>query len=250
MGVNPINSVPCLPRGPQLEVREMVVAIVAFTFLLFVAIDALLERRQRAQLTGETQERHGILKQEAPHWVAGYSLPQALHYHQGHTWLHWVSPEEAYVGVDDFARRLLGKDSQFELPSVGAYVSQGKEAAKAKRDGDRVSILSPGSGEVVAVNHNLQKDTEGMGDDVYGAGWLYKIRSSDLFLQLSNLLNGTVADRWMEDSRDRFQHRLMLATGNVMQDGGVFVDDIAEHLSHEDWKELADEFLALQQDQI
>ena len=49
----------------------------------------------------------------------------------------------------------------------------------------------------------------------------------------------------MEDTRDRFQRQLMLSTGNVIQDGGTPVEDMAAELSPAEWNELAMEFFTI-----
>lgn len=223
----------------------MVVLLVAVMFMIFIAVDALHERRRQEQYAVEAELRHLRLEQEEPNWVAGYEVPEGLHYHKGHTWLHWVSPDEAYVGVDDFARRLLGKVSKIEPPPTGAYLRQGEAAVTVQRDGDEAELMSPVRGEVVGVNRLLKKEPSLLHEDSYGRGWLYKIKAPDLHKQLTNLLEGSLAARFVEDARDRLHLRLMLATGNVIQDGGSTVDDLAAHLDGEEWKQLVDEFLQL-----
>jgi glycine cleavage system H protein len=224
----------------------MVVVLVASMYILFLAIDAILDRRKRSLRAAETQARHAKLRESTPRFAAGYALPEDLHFHQGHTWLHWVSPEEAYVGVDDFGRRLIGTDSRVTPPNRGSWVHQGEHAAKVQHEGREVHLLSPVSGEVVGVNPDLKKDPSLINKDSYGRGWIFKIRAADLHQQISNLLSGSLAQRWMEDTRDRFQRQLMMASGSVIQDGGAPVDDVASQLDAAQWQQLAGQFFELQ----
>ena len=96
---------------------------------------------------------------------------------------------------------------------------------------------------MVGVNPLLKKDPDLLFKDNYGRGWLYKIRSPILFKEIPNLLNGTLAQRWMEDTRERFQHQLMLATGSVIQDGGASIEDIASGLEPDQWRTLVGDLL-------
>ena len=48
----------------------------------------------------------------------------------------------------------------------------------------------------------------------------------------------------MEDTRDRFHHQLVMASGSVIQDGGTTVEDLAEQLEPEALQQLVDEFLS------
>jgi glycine cleavage system H protein len=221
----------------------MVVILVVLTFALFITLDIVRERKRATILLREGEALHHEISESEPHWVAGFKLPQSLSYHPGHTWVHWVSPDEAYVGLDDFARRLSGKDTKVCPPPMGTVVSQGEPAIAVQRNGEKAELLSPIGGEIVGVNPRLKEDPGLAFKDSYGLGWIYKIKSPSLFKQLANLLRGSLAERWMEDTRERFQYRLMLASGSVIQDGGVPVEDIASSLKPDEWRALVDEFL-------
>ncbi len=223
----------------------MTVLLIATMFMLFVIVDTVLDRRQRRLMAQETATRHAKMKTENPPSVAGYTLPEELHYHQGHTWVHWVSPEEAYVGVDDFGRRLIGRDAQIKTPHRGSWMHQGDNAVKVARGGNEVDLVSPLTGEIVGVNPELHGRSEALHSSNYGDGWLYKIRAADLHSQIQNLFSGSLARCWMEDTRDRFSRQLMLATGNVIQDGGTPVEDMAAELSPDEWHGLAEEFFSV-----
>ncbi len=224
----------------------MVILLVVAFYLFFVGVDALLERRQRKLRDLETQARHARLQKGEPTRVAGYRLPGDFHYHRGHTWLHWVGPEEAYVGVDDLGRRLIPADARIIPPNRGSWVRQDMHAARVRRRGLTVDLLSPVSGEVVGVNPQLRRDSTLIHQDTYGGGWLYKVKAADLHRQITNLLSGSLAQRWMEGSRNRFQRELMATTGNVIQDGGAPVEDIASQLEPKQWERLATAFFELE----
>lgn len=228
----------------------MVVFLVLATFMVFIAFEVVQERRRAQRLA---LEHLGRVDASSPSWlrsVAGFQLPEPLFYHRGHTWLRWISPEEAYVGVDDFARRLLGSVSNVKLSRTGDQLTQGDTAVRVDHDSDTATasatLLSPVDGEVLAVNPRLRKDPGLLGRDPYGQGWLYRIRSSHLHHDVSNLLDGSLAEKWMEDTWERFQHRLMVAHGSVIQDGGTLVADLGDHVDPKLWRELVDEFLELE----
>jgi hypothetical protein len=68
-----------------------------------------------------------------------------------------------------------------------------------------------------------------------------KVRSGNLASNIRNLLSGTLARSWMEDTRRHLDLQLMALSGSVLQDGGE--PDFARHLSEEQWKRLVSEFL-------
>jgi len=221
----------------------MVILVVVLVFSAIVILDLVIERRRGIVLRAEGESRFHALAKAEPKWVAGFKLPASLNYHWGHTWAHWVSPQVAYVGMDDFARRLVGSKARFSTKPVGTQVSQGDGILAIKRNGHEASLLSPLTGEVVAINPELKANPGVVFGDNYGRGWIYKIKSPELFKEIPNLLSSTLAERWMEDTRDRFQHQLMLATGSVIQDGGASIEDIGTNLDSEEWQALMSEFL-------
>jgi len=223
----------------------MVVFMVAATFLAFVIIDLVRERRQNASLLQEGETVHASLQEMEPQWVSGFQLKPALAYHPGHLWVHRVSKDQGYVGLDDFARRLVGPDARIVPFEPGNHVDQGGKVATVRRDGHRTPLLSPVSGEIIGVNPRLKNEPDLPFRDPYGNGWLFKIRSPRLFAELSNLMNGSLANRWMQDTGERFRHQLMLAHGSVIQDGGDPVEDIAAQLTDDEWRQLTGEFLGI-----
>jgi glycine cleavage system H protein len=218
----------------------MTVLLVLATFAAFVLIDWLLHRRARVV------QRPALLAQPPavePVWVAGFLTPEELHYHRGHTWARVVGRDTVLVGLDDFARRLLGAARRLRLPSAGSRVEQGEPGIAVAVDGRAAELVSPISGEVVAVNPELTVNPRLATDDPYGRGWLLKVRAGDLAADLRNLLSGSLARRFMEDAREGLDHRLMALSGSVLQDGGEPMADFALRLPEEDWRRLVGDFL-------
>jgi glycine cleavage system H lipoate-binding protein len=214
----------------------MTILLVILTFALFITADALLAKR-----------RVGAAAKSAPSpapvaSVAGFQLPEGLYYHRGHT---WARPEgdTVVVGLDDFARRLLGGVRTVRLPAVGDWLRQGDVAFGVREDGRAADLVAPVEGEVVAVNRELSRQPSLAADDPFGRGWVLKVRSSSLAANLRNLLSGSLARRWMEDSREALDLRLMALSGSVLQDGGEPMGDFARHVPAEDWRRLVREFL-------
>jgi glycine cleavage system H protein len=178
-----------------------------------------------------------------PVWVAGYQLPEELHYHRGHTWARILSNDTALIGLDDFARKLIGPAKNVTLPNVGSRLQQGEKSFDVAVNGKSAEFVSPVEGQVVEVNPDLESQPNLTTDDPYGRGWIMKVRSSSLVNNLRNLLSGSLARSWIEDSRKQLDLQLMALSGSVLQDGGEPIADFARHLSEEEWKRLVREFL-------
>ena len=221
-------------------------------FAVFITVDWLLNRR-RARAT-EPEALPAPLEDlvletgtaPQPVFVAGYEMPERLHYHPGHMWTRVTGPDTAVVGVDDFGRRLLGTARGIELPALGDYLVQGAKGAGVHTAGRAADVVAPVAGEVIAVNPDLEKDPALMSKDPYGRGWLFQIRSPHLPLHLRNLLSGSLARKWIEDASERLDHRLMALSGSVLADGGEPAHDFGDHVETEEWGQLVEGFLLTQ----
>ncbi len=222
------------------------------TFALLIGIDYLLTRRAAAREVAVEAAAAPVPAlppaetRVEPVWVDGYDMPDQLHYHRGHVWARVVGSDTAVVGVDDFGRRLLGKVEGVGLPKVGSYIRQGATGARIDVDHRAADLVSPVDGEVIAVNPSLAEEPGLVSDDPYGRGWLYQIRSTNIAANLRNLISGSLIHRWMDDSREQLELRLMALSGSVLQDGGEPAQDFAEHLDTGEWKSLVEVFLLTQ----
>ena len=110
--------------------------------------------------------------------MADPSYPEDLLYHPEHDWAR-IDGEDATFGITWFAQDSLGEVVFFDPPKVGTKVSRDAayteiESVKAVSD-----VISPLSGEIIAVNEALADAPEKINEDPYGDGWLVRVRLSD-----------------------------------------------------------------------
>jgi len=111
--------------------------------------------------------------------IVDMNFPAELKYTQEHEWIK-VEGDVAIVGITDFAQGELGDIVFVEVESVGKAVAKDAvfgsvEAVKTVSD-----LFSPVAGEVVEFNSTLNNSPELVNSDPYGAGWIIKIKPSDL----------------------------------------------------------------------
>ena len=124
----------------------MTVLLVLATFVIFLAIDYFYSRRRGVVPAWEGEP--AAVPRLRPGIVAGFSLPENLLYHPGHTWALAESPNLVRVGIDDFGARLLGGVNRINLPQRGQWIRQGQSVFAAYRDGQKVEVTSPIEGMV------------------------------------------------------------------------------------------------------
>jgi hypothetical protein len=78
--------------------------------------------------------------------------------------------------------------------------------------------------------------------DPYGEGWLVMVQAPDAKTSFRNLLGGTLARWWTEESAGRLQRRIPMAMGALAQDGGVAINNLTTEIPDQEWLPLAKEF--------
>ncbi|HUL35940.1 MAG TPA: glycine cleavage system protein H [Candidatus Eisenbacteria bacterium] len=219
----------------------MTVILMLVMFATFLTIDYL--RKGKAEEIAEAaEEAIPASPRVQPKYVAGFELAENRNYHPGHTWALQESPTLARVGMDDFGARLAGKVDAITLPKRGQWLRQGQKFATLQRNGKQVDLVSPIEGEVTAVNDELLTDSTAANTDPYGQGWFVSVLSPDLKVSLRNLLNGSLARKWMEDAAQQLHRRIPAMAGAVAQDGGLVVHDITPQIPNVKWEEITREF--------
>ena len=190
---------------------------------------------------GPAAERVKVARKAlVPRLVEWFSVPENVFYHPGHAWARVEADGHVRVGVDDFARKLVGPLAGVRLPAPGARVEQ-SEPAWALLAGDRaVDMLSPVDGVVVETNAEAFPSTRP--PDPYGRDWLLKIKPDRIASNLKSLIVNGTERRWMELNADNLRLRLSPNLGLVYQDGGSPVDGLARAIDPENWDEIAREY--------
>lgn len=90
-----------------------------------------------------------------------------------------VEGDTGTVGISDFAQGQLGDVVFVELPAVGKTLAKGAEAAVVESVKAASEVYAPVSGEIVAVNSELEAAPGTVNEDPAGKGWFVKIKLKD-----------------------------------------------------------------------
>jgi len=219
----------------------MIALLVALTFAVAILIDHLLLRRA-IPIAAEEPKQQPLRPRVVPAFVGGFKVPDNLAYHPGHTWAAAEGPNRVRIGIDDFAAKLAGDVTKVDIPERGKWIRQGQTIIALHRDGKELDLVSPIEGEIIDINPNLARDGAALKNDPYGDGWLLTVSSPDARTNFRNLLNGTLARRWMEDSAARLRALVPAAAGVTAQEGGEAIHDFVKDIPEADWDKVAKEF--------
>ena len=101
-----------------------------------------------------------------------------LKFAKSHEWVR-LEGDTAYIGISDHAQESLGDIVFVELPEPDTQITAGDEATNIESVKAASDIYAPISGEVVAVNEDLEDSPELVNSDSYGDGWMFKIKADD-----------------------------------------------------------------------
>ena len=110
--------------------------------------------------------------------AAAESYPEDLKYHEEHDCAR-IEGDEAVLGITWFAQDALGELVHFEAPETGMTVTKDASYGEVESVKAVSEVVSPLSGEVLAVNQKAVDEPEVVNEDPYGDGWLVRIRMSD-----------------------------------------------------------------------
>lgn len=107
------------------------------------------------------------------------NIPAELKYTKDHEWVS-VEGDVATVGITDFAQKELGDIVYVEVETLDQTLDQDEvfgtvEAVKTVSD-----LFLPVSGEIFEFNDELETQPELVNSDPYGAGWMIKVKMSDV----------------------------------------------------------------------
>lgn len=115
--------------------------------------------------------------------------PDELKYTREHAWV-LVEGDTAKIGITDFAQDQLGEILYVDLPEIGDTFGAGDTLTEVESSKTSSEVPSPVSGEVIAVNEELDDSPEAVNEDPY-ANWIVQLKLDDE-TELENLL--TAAD--------------------------------------------------------
>lgn len=107
------------------------------------------------------------------------SIPTNLKYTKDHEWVS-MEGDVATIGITHFAQSELGDIVYVEVETLDQTLERDEvfgtvEAVKTVSD-----LFLPMSGEIIEFNEDLERNPETVNSDPYGAGWMVKVKVSDV----------------------------------------------------------------------
>ena len=112
------------------------------------------------------------------------------------------------MGIDDFAKKLLGQIDSIEMPNLGMEITKGQALFNVKLGSKTISFKSPLSGKVAKVNNSLGENLDSLDVTPYEKNWICVVDADNLDTELQDMKIGNAAVKFYQEKIDSAQEHL------------------------------------------
>ena len=176
-----------------------------------------------------------------------FSIPGGVFIAKNHTWVSMNQEGIAKVGIDDFAKKLIGKIDSIELPNLGMNVKAGQPLFTIKQGNRSVSFNSPISGKVSQINTLLERNLSALNVTPYERNWVCSIDAEQLDVEIKELHIGKSAVSFYQEDIEHFNSIMkdLIKTekkeGEYVEEGQLYIGQL-ELLNDVNWEKVVAEF--------
>ncbi len=197
------------------------------------------ELKPRVHVT-HLPKAEGLLESE-------FAIPGGVFISEGHTWACMDEDGTVKVGLDDFAKKFIGRIDDLEMPNLGMTVKKGQPLFYVKQGYRTIPFSSPVSGRVAKVNAALKGDLKALDVTPYGDNWVCVIDADHLDDEIPKLKIGKAAVSFYHDELEHAHKYVHRAAGNGQDGSGngsseAFKSGELEKLNDREWDEAVAEF--------
>lgn len=176
-----------------------------------------------------------------------FAIPGGVFISEGHTWASMEEDGTVKIGLDDFAKKFIGRIDDIEAPNLGMTIKKGQPLFYVKQGYRTIPFNAPVSGRVAKVNLALKRDLKALDMTPYGENWVCTVDAENLDSDLPTLKIGKTAVSFYHDELEHI-HKHVHKTGVNGQNGerewssASFKPGELELLNDREWDEIVNEF--------
>lgn len=205
----------------------------------------LIKREDRINKTLKPKVHITQMKENLSSSTPEFQIPGGVFISEGHCWANISEEGLVKVGLDDFAKKIIGKIDSIGLPNLGMSVKKGQSLFTVNQDQKSLSFKSPVSGKVKEVNKFINDELDSLNLSAYDINWICTIDADELDSELPTLKIGRSAVSFYQEDIERLQSlKKKIKTGKEAElepNGTIFVGEM-EKLDEISWKRFAEEF--------
>jgi CheY-like chemotaxis protein/glycine cleavage system H lipoate-binding protein len=213
--------------------------------LLAFVKKALIKRQDRIQKQIKPKVHITHLADAKSSMMCEFAIPGGVFISQGHCWVSMEQNGNVKVGIDDFAKKLIGKIDSIEFPNLGMVVKTGQPLFTIKQGNKSITFNSPVSGKVIKLNKPLQYDIELLNVTPYDSNWVCELDAENIDTELKDLKIGKTAVSLYQDDIEHFvelrKKSLKPVKEGEYENGEIYYGEL-EALDDANWNKVSAEF--------
>jgi CheY-like chemotaxis protein len=205
----------------------------------------LIKREDRISKTLKPKVHITHLKEAVGSKTPEFQIPGGVFISEGHCWANVNEDGTAKVGLDDFAKKIIGKIDSIGLPNLGMIVKKGQVLFNVNQGQRTISFKSPVSGKVKEINKFINQELDSLNFTPYDMNWVCEIDTDELDSELPGLKIGKSAVSFYQEDIERLQvlkKKTQTSKDAELEPEGVIFSGEMEKLDDISWKRFAEEF--------
>ena len=176
-----------------------------------------------------------------------FSIPGGVFIAKNHTWFSINQAGITKIGIDDFARKLIGKIDVIELPNLGMNVKAGQPLFTIKQGNRSVNFNSPVTGKVSQINTLLKENLSSLELTPYERNWICSLDTDKIDDEIKSMSIGKSAVALFQEDIEKFKMMMedLLKSekreGEYVEEGQLYVGQL-EKLNDVNWQKVVAEF--------
>ena len=199
----------------------------------------LIKRQDRIQKQLKPKVHITHLSQSKHFMAYEFAIPGGVFISSGHCWASLEQDGTVKIGIDDFAKKLIGKIDALELPNLGMEIKAGQPLFTIKQGQRSITFNAPISGKIIRVNTVLTTNLEALDISPYNTNWICVVDSNNFDEEMKSLTIGNSAVTFYQNELDKFIE-LRKSTGKS-EDEQLYIGEF-EKFSDSDWERMSATF--------
>jgi CheY-like chemotaxis protein len=175
-----------------------------------------------------------------------FAIPGGVFISKNHTWVSMTQAGIAKIGIDDFAKKLIGRVYSVELPNLGMDVKAGQPLFTIVQGNRSITFNSPVSGKVSQINTILKDNISALDVTPYERNWVCALDAENLDSEIKDMYIGKSAVAYFQEDIEKFKSEFTAIIksekkGEEYVEDGLFIGQL-EKLNDVNWNKIIAEF--------
>ena len=177
------------------------------------------------------------------HGFSEFAIPGGVFISKGHCWASLEQDGTVKIGIDDFAKKIIGPFDDIDLPNRGMNVSKGQPLFRIIQGNRSITFNSPVSGKVAKINNKLLQNIDLLNVTPYEKNWLCVIDADNLHKDISELTIGKTAVTFYQNEIEHYKETMtkLIKGQEEKTEDELFIGKL-QKLDDKDWENVVKEF--------